>query len=116
MRIPRPPRHDSDAVAIAAGIAARMDRVFVATSLAAAGNALKLPKKLRRAAIRAHEAGQDATAFVQQHSAAIQQAAKGSCNRYREVRCEVMRIVTSGPDDTPSPSDSVPLTLPGGDR
>ncbi len=59
---------------------------------------MKLPKKLRKAAIRAHHDGTDATEFVGKHHAAIQKAARGSCEAYRVIRCELMRLLVSGPD------------------
>lgn len=59
---------------------------------------MRLPKKLRKAAIRAHADGVDPTAFIEQHHAAILAAADGSCGAYRSIRCEIMRVVVNGPE------------------
>lgn len=59
---------------------------------------MRLPKKLRKAATRAHRDGVDATEFVGSHDAAIHAAAGGSCEKYRAIRCDVVRLVVSGPE------------------
>ncbi len=55
-----------------------------------------IPKRLRRAALRAHQKGLDATAFVGKQHNAIQKAAEGSMKAYRALRCEIVQLVING--------------------
>ena len=57
---------------------------------------MKLPRKLQRAAIKAHADGVAGTEFVTAHVDAIHTAAKGSCKRYRQIRLGIMRLVING--------------------
>jgi len=59
---------------------------------------MKIPKRLRRAATRAHADGVAGTEFVAAHADAIHAAADGSLARYRAIRLTIMRLVETGPE------------------